>query len=376
MKVAGIVAEFNPFHYGHEYIISKIKEDNVDLIICAMSPNFVMRGEPAIFNKFERCEIALKNGIDIVAEIPTIYTIESADIYAKRSIEILANLGVTDLYFGIENTDLGLLNEVVNSLDSDSYKNHLSIFLKDGYSFNQASKKALESINSSFSSIISSPNALLSIHYLKTIKDKNYKIAPHLIKRIDSEYYSNIDENKKIQSATALREQIENKKSSQYLSYSIQNFNVHVKKMYFELIKYRIFSMNSIELSEIQGINEGLENKIKSIKYINSYDELISNLISKRNRETKINRILMCILLNIKKNEVTNKKLEYCRILGFNSTGRAYLNKFKNENISIITSIKRNLSKDLYRELDFTKIYSIPLNESILEKEYSPIIVD
>ena len=115
MKIAGIVAEFNPFHYGHEYLISKIKEDGANRIVVAMSPNFTMRGEPAIFSKKDRASIAISKGVDLVIEIPTIYTIQSADIYAYTGVKLLSYLKITDLYFGVESTDASLFYEIVES---------------------------------------------------------------------------------------------------------------------------------------------------------------------------------------------------------------------------------------------------------------------
>ena len=168
MKIAGIVCEFNPFHHGHKYLIDKIKNDyKMDLVIAAMSPNFVMRGEPAIFNKFERTYHALLNRVDLVAEIPTVYAIESADIFAYRSIEILNNLGITDLFFGVEVDDASTFDRIIEISESKKYLENIKKYLEKGDSFNAASKKSIIEIDPQTSIILSSPNNLLAIEYLK-----------------------------------------------------------------------------------------------------------------------------------------------------------------------------------------------------------------
>lgn len=358
MKIAGIVAEFNPFHYGHEYLISKITEDGANRIVVAMSPNFTMRGEPAIFSKKDRASIAISKGVDLVVEIPTIYTIQSADIYAYTGVKILSYLKVTDLYFGVESTDTSVFYKIVESLNSDEYKSKLKEYLDDGISFNNSSKKALGNINPSYNEILSSPNNTLAIFYLLAIKKLGSNIKPHFIKRIESGYFDEYDANKKIQSGTALRKIIETGKKGKYFSYNLNNYGVHVKNDYFSLLKYRILSIKNEELKNIQGINEGLENKIKSLVNFKNYEELISTLTSKRNRNTKIQRILLAILLNINKNECSTNNIDYIHVLGLNSNGRSLLKEIKDE-IKIITKVENDLPKSFYRELDFSKIYNI-----------------
>lgn len=372
MKIAGFVAEFNPLHKGHEYLINKIKEDGADVIVVAMSPNFVMRGEPAIFNKIERTTHALALGIDIVLEIPTVYAIQSADIYALSGVTLLEKAGVTDLYFGVENDNLPLFLEIRDALLSDKYRELLQKYQKEGNGFSVSSKKALSDINPKFEEVLSQPNNLLGIEYLVALKKITSNIVPHLIKRVDSGYYDGINESSLIQSATALREELlKDKPNESYFPYEINNLQKHVKEDYLDLLKYRVSSSSSSDLNEILGMNEGFENRLKTKANWNSYDSLVESLISKRDRETKVKRILTAVLLGIKKDEGLNVDINYIRVLGFSANGSAYLKTIKNSNV--ISRIKRDLPKELYRELDFTKIYSIPHNEELVLKEYEPI---
>ena len=375
MKVAGFVAEFNPFHEGHKYLIDYIKKDaNYDLIIVAMSPNFVMRGEPAIFDKFSRTEVALDNGINLVLEIPTIYAIEAADIYAKYAVEILVKAGVTDLYFGSESNDLDVLECVASLMNQDKYKSLLKRHLDEGDSFNISSKKAIIEIDNNLESIMSSPNDLLGIEYIKTINKNSYKINKHVVKRVSTGYYSELNENTNIQSASAIRHDLISGQNKYKFSYNISNLQKHVKEDYFDLIKYRILSSSLAELKETLFISDGFENRLKSIKNVLSYKELVDKLISKRDRETKVNRVLFALLLGLKKTDVKDS-IEYLRVLGFDTDGRSYLKTMKDNVTPFITEIKKELNEDIYKEITYTKIYSLPYSDSeVYLKEYGPII--
>ena len=149
-----------------------------------------------------------------------------------------------------------------------------------------------------------------------------------------------------------------------------------MKKDYFDYIKFKILSSSLDNLKDIQGVNEGFENNLKSIKNIDNYDDLITSLISKRNGVTKVKRILMCLLLDIKKSEIKNDSLNYVRALGFNKKGQDYLKTRRNNPIPIYTSITKNQNSEIYRELDFTKIYSLLSKEDLLIKEYKPIYIE
>ncbi len=262
-------------------------------------------------------------------------------------------------------------------MNSKEYNEFLKKYQDEGNSFNASSKKAILSIDESLENIINSPNNLLGIEYIKAINKINPNINIHPIKRVESEYYDGIDKNKVIQSATALREEL--KKDSpnySYFPFNPKNLIKHVKNDYLPFIKSKIYSSTSSELKEILGMNEGFENKLRNIKNFDNYEELVSSLVSKRDRETKVNRILMSTLLNIKKEEASDAPLSYVRILGFNRKGKSYLKVINKNNYLLINSIKRDLPTEVYRELDFTKIYSLPYKENILIKEYEPVIIE
>ena len=309
--IAGIIAEFNPLTKGHEYLIKRVKEDyKADTIIVAMSPNFVMRGEAAIIDKFQRAKLAIDFGVDLVLEIPTIYSIQSASVYAYRGIEILNLAHITDLFFGTERDDLKRIEEIINIESTKEFIKSFEKYRKYGYAYNTSYKKAIVEIDESLGMYLEMPNILLGIEYIKAIKKINPSIKYHPIKRKESEYYSEYNKNITLQSATALREELYKKHPNQKLfSYDIKNLKIHKMDDYFELIKYRITASSNNELNQILGMTEGFENKLKKIKEYNDYGSLVQSLISKRDRETKIKRILIAVLLNIKKEESKNTPL-------------------------------------------------------------------
>ena len=345
----------------------------MDSIVTVMSPNFVMRGEPAIISKIERTKMALKSGVDLVLELPTIYAIEAADIFASRSVEILHNAGVTDLFFGVECDDLKLLTDIAKAELSKEYNKFLKEYLKNGLSFNTASKKALYQINQNYEDVLKEPNNSLAIEYIKTIISNGYNMEVHPIKRVDSGYFDKLKKNTLIQSASFLRDELKKKKpNKKYFPYDLKNIEKHVNEDYFELIKYKIISSSLDDLRSIHGITDGFENKLKSIKEFKDYNTLVNDLVSKRDRETKVKRILMYLLLNIKKEEFKTTPLEYIKVLGFNENGQDILKIIKRKT-TIISSIKTNMNDGIYRELDFSRIYY--LSNDLSKEEYEPVIL-
>ena len=176
-KVLGIVAEYNPFHNGHLYHIEKSKKlSNADLTICIMSGNFTQRGEPAIIDKWSRTKMALEAGIDLVIELPLIYSISSAENFAYGSINILNKLGIVDaISFGSEAGDINILNSIADILHNQpkEYVSLLNHELSKGVSYPKAQEKAvlmyLGDIRR-YANVLSSPNNILGIEYLKAIK--------------------------------------------------------------------------------------------------------------------------------------------------------------------------------------------------------------
>ena len=211
--VLGIIAEYNPFHNGHLYHLLKSKElTKDDYCIAIIGGNFTQRGEASLIDKWTKAEMALANGVDLVLELPTLYSISSAENFAEGAIKILSSLKVVDnLSFGAESCELNKLNVIANTLykEPKEYKNILTQELDKGLSFPKARENALLKFlnDQSYSIILNEPNNILAIEYLKALKKYKSNINPVLIPRKNSGHLT-LEYTGQITSATAIRNMI------------------------------------------------------------------------------------------------------------------------------------------------------------------------
>ncbi len=303
MKVIGIVAEYNPFHLGHLYQINEIKKRYPDsLIIAIISTNFTERGDISILNKWDKTKICLDNNIDLVVELPTIYAIQSADMFAYGAINILNNLHIDTLVFGSEKNDVALLTKLANTqLNDPRYDGLVKEYIDKGMNYPTAMSKALESITNKN---IDKPNDLLALSYIKEIIRNDYKINPISIKRTNNYHGKNIDSN--IINASLIRDLLkENKDISPYIPQEVNKYinkDIDTNNAY-NYLMYNLLN-NKDKLKDYLLVDEGIENRIlKNINNSNNWNELIMNIKTKRYTYNKINRILINVLLDIKKED-------------------------------------------------------------------------
>lgn len=376
MHIIGIIAEYNPIHLGHIYQIKKAKEYFPNsIIILITNATFTQRGNIAILNKWDKTKICLDHQIDIIVELPFAYATQSADIFASAALKILNELKIDTLVFGSESNDLNKLETIVNTqLNNKNYNQKVQDYLKTGINYPTAMSKALLDI---LDYTITEPNDLLGLSYIKEIKKQNYPITPFTIQRIGNYHGNKIETN--IANASLIRNLIQQKKdinpyiptnTQKYLYKNLSNEN------YFPYLKYKILSTN--DLSIYQTVEEGIENRIKKvINNSDSWEQLIQNIKTKRYTYNKINRMLVHILTSFTKEEANKLQIDYIRILGFNLSGKDYLNKIKKElSLPIITRYKKNISPLLDLEQKATNIYYLPIKPKIAIDEYKrkPII--
>lgn len=371
IKAVGIICEYNPFHNGHIHHLNEIKKQFEGYtIILVMSGNFMQRGEISILNKWDKTEIALNHGVDLVIELPFIFSTQSADIFGYGAIEILNYLNVEYIVFGSETNNISVLQNIVKTQKEEKYNILVKYYLDKGYNYPTSMSKALTKYGYNH---IDSPNDLLGISYIKAIDKLNSNIIPISIKRTNN--YHKLD-NSNITSASSIRKLIEEKKDiSNYVPYETLNKISPIDNHYFELLKYKILTCN--DLSIYQTVDEGLNTRIK--KYViesKNLDELISKIKTKRYTYNKISRALTHILCSFTKAEASIYQTnEYIRILGFNKNGRKYLSKIKKDiQIPIITKYKDTKSKILDIEIKVGHIYNCIINKDINEYKKSVII--
>ena len=361
MKRIGIICEYNPFHNGHIYHIEKIKEMFPQSeIIAVMSGCFTQRGNISLIEKYTKADIALKYGIDLVVELPFIFSTQSADIFSDAAISILDKLNTEYIVFGSESNDIHRLQEIAKAqLNNDKYNKEVKLALSSGDNYPTAIMKALNKI-SGFST--SSPNDLLGISYIKSILKQKSSIIPLSIKRTN-DFHSTTVSNSNIVSAALIRKNIKEKKSIQEFVppeiYEILNKNkCNYDYNYYNLLKYKIISEGT-SIKKYLTVDEGIENRI--LKYIDDTDnleDLISKVKSKRFTYNKLSRMFTHILCSLEKDTaLKNKEIKYIRVLSFNKVGQKILNSVKKKiDIPIITTVK--YYKDLLDyDIKIEKIY-------------------
>ena len=375
MKVIGLIAEYNPFHNGHLYQINKIKELYPDsIIIAVVSSVFTQRGDISILNKWDKTNICLDNGIDIVIELPFVFATQSSDIFGTGAVKLLEELNIDTLVFGTESDNIEWLKEVARlQLNNKEYDKKVKYYTSIGLNYPTAANKAVYDLTGYK---VDSPNDLLALSYIKQIKKDNKNIYIINIKRTIDYHTTETDNN--ITSASNIRNKyINNENIDNLIPYSNNNlYKISMNNLY-PYLKYKVLS-ESNNLNIYQTVDEGIENRI--IKYINesnTYEELIQNIKTKRYTYNKISRMLLHILTSFTKEEAKNINIDYIRLLGFTNKGKEYLSKIKKQlNIPLITGYKKNISKILDIEFRITKIYSLVSNKNLIKEEYrkKPII--
>ena len=361
-NIIGLIVEYNPFHNGHLYHIQEVDrlfEDNIKIAV--MSGDYVQRGEPSLINKFEKTKVALSQGIDIVIELPAFYSTQSAEIFAKGSVNLLNKLSCSHIVFGSESNDLDKLKRIATISMTKEFELSLREFLAEGLSYPTAFSKAL------FDEKLGS-NDILALEYLRAIKTINSKIEAYSIKREKTGYYD--DEKDNFASATYIRKVLLdcNEKKEDKLnkiknlvpefSYKIleKNFGVFLcLSDFYDLIKYNIIK-NYSELKNIQDLETGLENRLYKYSLENlSFEDFFNKVLTKRITISRLQRILLHSLFGLTETitEKIKNKVPFVKILGFSVRGQEYLNYLKkSENYSerkILTS-NRNLKEILNEE--------------------------
>jgi predicted nucleotidyltransferase len=404
--VLGIISEYNPFHNGHLlHLESSQKLIKADFTIAVMSGNFVQRGDTSIVDKWTKTEMALKAGIDLVIEIPTLYAISSAENFAEGAIKILNSLGIVDyVSFGSEIGEISPLNDVANVLykEPKEFSALITKQLRSGLSYPKARELALQMYFGSsqkYTDVLQNPNNILGIEYLKALKKHKSKIEPITFKRKYNDYNS-ADVKSGIASATAIRTMLQNNKNIHYVvpyeTYELIEEKQKAGEIVTDLsvfskeIIYTLRKMSLKEIAALPDVSEGLENKIKiAANTCNNLNDLIAKIKSKRYTQTRIQRILLYALLNItsKDMDMARKTTPYIRVLGFNKKGKRVISEIANQNpkIQIIVSVKKfmenNLDKRLHtmisKDIFATNVYTLAYkNNSVANLDYTHKVVE
>jgi len=371
MKILGIITEYNPFHNGHLYHLFKAKEiTGADYVVAVMSGNFLQRGEPAIINKWARTKMALNAGVDLIIELPFVFSTQDANGFAFGAVKLLDSLQIIDyLCFGCETDNLDTLYSISNFLhiEPQKYKELIVHNSKNGYEFPRARAQALceyhrivgidglEKISPlELSKLLKYPNNILALEYIKHLINLKSKIKPMAIKRMGAGYHQKNIKGK-ISSATSIRNEILSSLSSPKTDLFILNdkikstipqsgFPILEKELregrgpitsdsYRQYILATLRRMSLEDISRVQGVTEGLENRIKKASLKSStVEQLINSIKTRRYTRTKIQRIILHLMMNLSKKDVKTFNRcgpLYARVLGFSRKGKTLLRTIK-----------------------------------------------
>jgi predicted nucleotidyltransferase len=404
MKIAAIICEYNPLHKGHLHQIVETKRlTGCDAVMCIMSGNFSQRAECTIMDKFERAKVAVLNGTDIVINIPIPYSANNAEVFSLAAVKIANSFkNVKWLSFGMEQPKLEVLEETADFLlnETPEYKTILKENLGLGISFNESRintvKKLIEEGKLKLKhrrdvlKLLTMPNNILAVEYVKALKQLNSHIEPVLIKRVGSNY-----NDKKLKgtfsSATSIRTKIyatrkvrKVKKAlpeSSYLvleSYINTNGLINKNKLT-ELAKYKFITSSHKDLKKLYNVSEGLENRIKTVaERTITAEDFKTGLQTKRYKTSRLNSIMLNAVLDINATTVKHiyeiEKLPYLKVLAINADKMDLLKHLKCKSKLIL----RKKDTDGLRKTKFVKelidlekksnlVYNMLLGKNVLK---------
>ena len=340
MTVTGIIAEFNPFHNGHKYLLEQAK----GLKVVAMSGNFMQRGEPAIVDKWIRAQMALETGADLVIELPFLVSVQAADFFGQGSIDILARLGIDTLVFGTEEV---LDYQKIADLHSERGQ-EMEFFMEnlpDSLSYPQKTQAMWkEFAGLDFSG--DTPNHVLALAYAKAVAGRNISLYP--IQRQGAGYHS-VDKDVDFASATALRQHQTDSDFLERFMPSVAFFENASKvswEDYFLLLRYQILS--NPDLTTIYQVNQEMAVRIKdAIKTAKSVDELVEVVATKRYTKARVRRLLTYILVQARESDLP----EGIHVLGFTEKGRQHLKSLK-EQVHLVSRIGKEPWDEMTQKAD------------------------
>ena len=389
MTCAGIICEFDPFHNGHKYLIDKAREAGADAAVCVMSGDFTQRGEPSLWDKFKRAEAAVACGADLVLELPAVYAVNSADLFARGGIRILKRLGCIDmLAFGSECADIEKLRMIagVTAHEPEEFSLRLRALLSDGLSYAAACRKALADLYSEdLASVLDGSNDILNVCYIRESMLQEVDMAFLPVKRRGASYGSGAAEGS-FASAGHIRNAVLNGQDRGYRDLmpdkalavlSVTEARPDPAYLY-SIARHRILTAGPAALREIPDVSEGLEMRlIQAAQTEDTVESFLEAVSTRRYSKARISRILVRILLGIDRkaqDRLEINSIAYAKVLAFNDTGAKILKTASEKgDIGIVSNINKyvpeNDAERLSLDIDVrsSDVYSILCRRSLAD---------
>ncbi|MDM5198757.1 nucleotidyltransferase [Fictibacillus enclensis] len=393
MKACGIIVEYNPFHNGHSYHLQlSKKQTESDCIIAVMSGNFLQRGEPAIMSKWERAKTALMGGADLIIELPYLYAVSPAPVFAQAGVRLLQALRAKALCFGSESGNIDLFYHTISQLEKqkDLYDEAFHSYSKQGYSFPKASSLAADSLSWDSAALdLSQPNNILGMEYVKAIVNSHVPMEAHTIKRIGASFHEERMDAHQIASATAIRKTLNSSKkpcvssieqavpsdTSLILSHYLkENGQFTTWDSLFPLLRYKLLATSAEELRNLYEVEEGLEYRLKeTIRLADSFHSFMAALKTKRYTWTRLQRMCLHILNHISRPDAEAALKEgppYLRILGMSDVGQCYLNAVKKQtDLPVLTTLSKMQHPLIDLEKRVSAVYFGGYPQTVLTKK-------
>lgn len=372
----GIVAEFNPLHSGHRYLIEcarKLADENQGEVICVMSEFFTQRGEVAIVDGYTRAREAVRSGCDMVIALPYLGSVAYGDDFARKSIEILAGAGITHLIFGTENDDVSIFEKIYTKQRKTSEEEYKKL-LKTGLNHAKINSVlyGLENNN---------PNFSLAYSYYKAIREADLDIKMVPVKREGQSLNSSDISGEVHLSATAIRNNINDEKIEKYLSKEmiadLRKETIASEAMLFPYLKYKILSLGKVGIEQIYDVSEGLENRIyEATLKAESYSNLVKLIATKRYSNKKIQRVLLHILTNTTKEDYReNFSTNNFRVLAVKKNKAAIIRKInRSSKINLHPLLNSKNSMKFEQDIKVARIYELLFNDKDIFRENIQII--
>ncbi len=355
MRIAGIIAEYDPFHNGHAYHIAQTRAAGAEYIVAVLGGHFTQRGEPALLTKTDRVRMALASGADLVVEMPQAFGLSSAENFARGGIAILDSMGCVDtVSFGSECGDAKTLTEIASFMQTNAFKSALRDALEEGIPYAAAQEKALKnSKNEQFAAILSTPNNTLGLEYCKALLELQSKIQPFTVKRTGAAHNA-FAQDGSFTSASHLRTCVKAGKWQEILPFLpkssleiLQNANICGRcytdsRIYERILLAKLRSMSRDDIAALPFISEGLENRLyEAIRTQTSIDDIIESVKTKRYPLARLRRILAAAYLGLTAEEMPLLP-SYIRVLGIGENGAPLLKEIaKSARLPLFTDAKQ-----------------------------------
>ncbi|TDR55402.1 nucleotidyltransferase [Paenilisteria rocourtiae] len=371
MKATGIIVEYNPFHNGHLLHLQEArKRTKADVIIAVMSGSFLQRGEPALLPKWERAQMAIDAGVDLIVELPFSFATQQAAIFANGAVEILDALGVQSLFFGSENGDAQTFSKVAKLITEQSaqFKAIIRRFLDNKTnSYASAWHAAINELAPDLTLDLAQPNNILGFHYTLAVIEQKKRIEIATMPRQSAAYHEQKPTHQSIASATSIRSMLlanDWKSVRQYVPGTTLTILQEYREThsfitwqdFWPLLKYQLVITPTKQLQNIRGISEGIENRLQQagIRATN-FDEFLKHATTKRYSDSRIKRTSLQVLA-----KQTSPKENYIRLLGMSAIGQQYLRQVKKDiTLPLISTASKASPTLLNNDIRATKLYSL-----------------